>query len=636
MTGGRVSAFESSAGAPAGGEASRLIFPPGAAAGFATAASSRVEIGNPEPVVRELLQNCLDARPDDNQDNPVEVVITLRDVPTEEIPALTDYREAFELARSQRKEAGALSAIEEQIIERIDSTLASETMSVLFCRDNGQGLNPERMEKVLSESNTGKGREKGGAGSVGLGHLTAFAASDLRYVCYAGRYESDRHVSGSDLGDLETISSGHAVLAAHICQGETRTRSSDGILAFKELDKKTLFDPSYEFLEEPPSLLHPELSELGNSTGSVVAICGFDDFREEDSEGTLGKIAEVAAAHFLSALVKRRMTISVRDERTQKSKMIDSNTVEDLLKPGGASVAKKGESFPPGLVSRAYQTLTKGMPLTGIEGTKLWFRKLETTQKPQVNVFRDGMWITKSAPGLERSVFSSVQPFDAVLLPDNSDRPRDFYSLIRDSEGADHMEINLKALDEKKKKKLRELLQKVRECLKEAAGEVSEDTYVPEGFARFSSEEVREAESLPSPSPRPAPDNGPKPPPEPEPDPPPPPPRPTRRKPGPRTGRKVPIASSLRPLGNDKGQICGAKIWINEHQHGTLGVRVYVNSGSDQTCERLLTNKFVKISEDQDSFEIVIDDSVRNLSLNFPEPLPDAVGLSVEFIRRKG
>lgn len=606
----------------------RLLFPLGVAAGFATAASSRVEIGNPEPVVRELLQNCLDAR---SGDNPVEVAITLRDVPTEEIPALTCYRETFELARSQRTEAGALSAIEEQIIERIDSTLASETMSVLFCRDNGQGFNPERMEKVLTESNTGKGREKGGAGSVGLGHLTAFAASDLRYVCYAGRYASE-----SDPGELETITSGHAVLAAHICEGETRTRSSDGILAFRELDKKTLFDPSYEFLDEPPSLLLSELSELGNSTGSVVAICGFDDFREGDSEGTLGKIAEVAAAHFLSALVHRRMTISVSDERTQKSKTIDSNTVENLLKPGGSSKARKGESFPPGLVSRAYQTLTKGRLLNEIEGTKLWFRKLETTQKPQVNVFRDGMWITKSAPGLERPVFAGVQPFDAVLLPGNSDRPRDLYSLIRDSEGADHMEINLKALDEKKKKKLQGLLQKVRKCLKEAAGKVSEEAYVPEGFAVFSSAEVRAAEILPPPSPRLVSDNGPKPPPVVKPDSPHPPPPPDRRKPAPRTGRRVPVASSLRPLRNDKGQVCGVKVWINEHRQGTLGVRVYVDLGSDQTCAVPLANKFVQISEGKDSFEIVIDDSVRNLSLDFPEPLPDTVGLSVEFVRRKG
>ncbi len=611
----------------------RLIFPLGNSNdGFAIAASSHTEKGNPEPVIRELLQNCLDAS---SGGKPVEVSITIRDVPVATLPALSTYKAAYSRAYFQRKKVEALSAIEEHITERIADALASETMRVLFCRDNGCGLNRDRMGRLLSESNSSKGPDKGGAGSVGLGHLTAFSASDLRYVCYAGRFADDGC-------ELETIASGRAMLAAHMHGerpgGGIALRSPNGTLAYSELERPDLFSPGFEMLTTPPRLLASEVERLGDSTGSVVAICGFDDFREDDFKGTVERISKIAAAHFLTALVDGKMTISVRDESTKQSKTIDSSTIEGMLNPGGRIRAAKGESFPSTLVFRAYHTLKSGKPLKEIGGTKLLFRPLEPGQPTQVNVFRDGMWITKSAPYLERSAFAGVRPFDAVLLPDFSDDPRDMYNLIRASEGPDHMEINLKALCKKERAVLRGMLKQATKQLREAAGELSDETFVPEAFAVFSTSEVREAEILPTSSSRLHRGGTPKPPSSPSPDPSRPRPdskqRPRRQ--APRQGRKVAVASSIRTRRDASGQIVGVDVWMNEHPHGKLGVRVYVDPGSDQTCERLLPSKFVPIKESEDPYEVGIDSSKRHLPLDFLEPLPDAVGLSVEFIRRKG
>ena len=188
--------------------AEKLIFPDEQTSdGFASNQTSFHSRGNAEPVVRELLQNCLDAR---HERESVEVVFTIDQVPVTDLPAYKDYREAFQSARSQRKQHNQLSPKDVKICERIDEIIGGQ-VPVLFCRDNGKGIDDNQMNRLLSEGNTDKSDE--GAGSVGLGHLTAFAASDLRYVVYGGK------TSGGFTG------SGRAILAARMGGGGRKIRS---------------------------------------------------------------------------------------------------------------------------------------------------------------------------------------------------------------------------------------------------------------------------------------------------------------------------------------------------------------------------------------------------------------------------
>ena len=189
--------------------AEKLIFPDEQTSdGFASNQTSFHSRGNAEPVVRELLQNCLDAR---HERESVEVVFTIDQVPVTDLPAYKDYREAFRSARQQRKQHNQLSPKDVKICERIDEIIKGDQVPVLFCRDNGKGIDDNQMNRLLSEGNTDKSDE--GAGSVGLGHLTAFAASDLRYVVYGGK------TSGGFTG------SGRAILAARMGGGGRKIRS---------------------------------------------------------------------------------------------------------------------------------------------------------------------------------------------------------------------------------------------------------------------------------------------------------------------------------------------------------------------------------------------------------------------------
>lgn len=189
--------------------AEKLIFPEEQTSdGFATNQTSLHSRGNAEPVIRELLQNCLDARRPDLDS--VDVVFTVDKVSIKDIPAWNDYIDAFEAARIQRRKYNQLSPNDVKICERIDNAKQDGKITVLFCRDNGIGIDENKMNRLLSEGNTNK--SDAGAGSVGLGHLTAFTASDLRYIVYGGKTESG------------FIGSGRAILAARMGGGERRSR----------------------------------------------------------------------------------------------------------------------------------------------------------------------------------------------------------------------------------------------------------------------------------------------------------------------------------------------------------------------------------------------------------------------------
>ena len=166
--------------------------------GFTTNVTSR-QAGEPDPVIRELLQNCLDAAIREAQRDIAEVHFTIARRPLTQLPGYRAYVDAFQAAKRELRSPTTHDV--RAATERINRVLKQGQMSVLFCRDNGIGLDADRLKALLSEGQGDKAIQ--GARSYGLGHLTAYAASDLRYVLYAGRRED------------KVVASGHAILASH-------------------------------------------------------------------------------------------------------------------------------------------------------------------------------------------------------------------------------------------------------------------------------------------------------------------------------------------------------------------------------------------------------------------------------------
>ena len=608
-----------------------LIFPyERTSDGFSTSSTAGQEKGRAEPVVRELLQNCLDAR---NQDSDrVDVIFTIDEILQERVPCLNDYRHAYTEARQQREEAEGLSAPDQNICARIDKVLESHKTRVLFCRDNGNGLNKETMNRLLSEGNTSK--TKGGAGSVGVGHLTAFAASDLRYIVYGGKTAEG------------FCGSGRALLAAWLDKENQKTRSPKGTLAEDVIEQISLFDSGFIYLKQPPAFLEKQMADVAD-TGTVISVLGFDWFGHNNKEEVATTILKVAASHFLPAVLKGRMTVSVRTGQTLSK--LDCSGVGKILYPGQMT-RTRGIELPEGLAYRSWRTIENGKAISNTLGAEIRFRPLEQTERyTRVNFYRDGMWITWEAPWV--TGFGGYQPFDAAVMVEPGS---ELYNLIRDSEGATHYHINQDNLaNNSKRNKLRKLLTQITTLLKEEANEISEEEYIPSGFAAFGTGKG-EAEVVPSTArTRATPeepdkeagrgpdvengggksDNGnggdneePKPKVEPA---------------RPKQGRPAQIKKSAR-IEQQDGLITALTISVDSNPHPAVGVRVILETGSDETCDRQLGSQFYRIkpaddlTSASDSWEVRWEGGTGIFVVTLDPPRPAASGVpAVDLVVRR-
>ena len=114
---------------------------------------------------------------------------------------MDSYKEAFEATKKHKVHR------ENDTIDDITKCLGQGKIQVLWIKDRGIGLGTEQMNELLK---AGKSQKQHKRGSYGLGHLTAFPASTLRYVVYGGCTEK------------EQILSGQCILASHVINKEKR------------------------------------------------------------------------------------------------------------------------------------------------------------------------------------------------------------------------------------------------------------------------------------------------------------------------------------------------------------------------------------------------------------------------------
>ena len=606
--------------------------------GFSTDAMARRD-GSPEPVVRELLQNSLDAAKDvlkATPDKPAEVVFTMSECSWASISGGGSYRKAFASAVSARKELqeGGLSIDEQRVIDRIQSVLDSTYIRLLFCRDNGIGISD--MERVLFEGNTSK--PLAGGGSVGVGHMTAFAASDLRYILYSGR------------SNTAEIAGGHAILAAHVYGRELRC--GDGYYTRDE--DLFSYDPSSSsrFHADLPGLLTQEMVKI-EDTGSVVCITGFNDFRDE--EDSSDAICRVAAINFLAAIQRRELIVSVQGG-THGPKAVDSANIGEILEGRSSEQRARGAWLAGRRAFRAYETLTQGRRID-IEGlspdeTEVYFRhsSIASNERAQVNIFRDGMWIALNPSGLHTARFNKVRPFDSVVLLHRGGR---LYNLVRSAEGPEHYGLeNYRALSRTDKREIQDQFDKIANRLTQEAGEEDSQEYTPEGFAVLQSTRIREAEALPRYRPRRAQGR-----------------EPSshlgegedspehkdihhrnrnRRGTRPVPGTTVAVRSSIKLNPGKSGRIDTLTVaWQPREGERTtnLAVRVRIASGSDETCDQPLRPEWLKLdsieyddksqSAEGDGWELPLPQQPGTVTIRLANPLTSTAGIELDIVRRR-
>ena len=432
--------------------------------------SHSISIGNdvsPAPIVRELIQNSLDAGQLAGRSE-VKIRFEFDAVRTAEIPGWEEFKEAFHAAEDAHSEY--LEAVEAQYLRFLDC-IESPTLPVLHVIDNGIGLNDQRMNAMLGDGTTSKTNdEANSAGSYGLGHFTAFPASNLQYILYGGLTK-----------DGVRCASAHAILASHELNGELKGKDGYFVLETRnDVRNRYVFPKNGQI----PSIIDRKLSEIEkqSNSGSVVSITAFNEFMDED-QSAVELILASAAKHFFPAIHRKRLTIEVLKDG--KKTILDQAKLHELLQ-SIKTEKRTRDTINGNKAFSAFQTLCTG----NSEEIETDFGKVTISMRQtpneitRVSLFRNGMYITDYLPRNRPGNFTKFLPFNAIILldpPSDIDNPRAF-ELIRKAEGEKHSDIKKQRLAEKHWKNFNELFNSIRQKIGEMAENDNAEFFIPRGF----------------------------------------------------------------------------------------------------------------------------------------------------------
>ena len=400
--------------------------------GFGASGLSAYNNVDPHTVVRELVQNALDAAMAARRDV-ARVAFEIGEVTTADVPALAQYREHLRCAiETQGKKRNLAQS--KAIVDGMKAAIDENRMPVLWVLDNGIGLDGKGMEDLLGDGQSGK-EDESTAGSYGNGHMTSFPASDLRYILYGGVHNHGRTVSG------------HAILAAHVYR--QKAYGEDGYLA-RAVRTDSLFD-RFDFCDGSAiPLLKEKLDwiEQEFSTGSVVGVLGFNRFNRYEGDGeVLDTVETVIGTHFTPAIRDGRMKVALRTpgggERT-----VDASVLVRVLARRKQRERRDRNSIGPS-GRQAWHTLQTlqaryGHKIDTSAGTvRFHLRELPPDAGgTHLQFFRNGMWITNDVPHNRPSDYRDVVPFNGVVMLEPL-QAKEACRLVGMFEGPRHIDIDL-------------------------------------------------------------------------------------------------------------------------------------------------------------------------------------------------
>ena len=440
--------------------------------GYATAAFNDA---SPVKIVREVIQNSLDAAVEAGE--PCAIVrFRLRRMRPGDVPDLRGYERAFKGAVEY---SSPLPDAAEEVAERIRRALKmlrTKKARLLSITDNGIGLDNVGMQRLLGDGAGAKSRNL--AGSYGVGHLAPMAISDLRYLLYGGLTK-----------DGDRIASGKAVLASH--RGTQRLLDADGYL-IKEFGG-TSGDELYRFIakRKHPPVIAGYLDEIEKEWGHgcVVLIPAFNNFKnfQTKTPSLRDIVFKVAAYNFSPAIYRGNLILEVCvDEEPQQRESMDASSLADFLEKEKDGIrAARSNSFFGGLRPSGRQAAGVLTALTGGTSHPVSFEGGQVTislrEEADVNyccvdLFRNGMRITDRVPSLTRADFADRRPFHAVLEV-NAENGGELHRFIRKAESPMHDGLEFKLLSDLEREKLVTSLKEVGDWIREHVPAISTDTY---------------------------------------------------------------------------------------------------------------------------------------------------------------
>ena len=284
---------------------SELYFRAGETEGFTSKklADKREGYSNP---IRELLQNSLDASKK-AKNKQCEVNIYIENLAKSDIPHIVEYQKALSQAISFHDRAGSYGRNAKQTVNYINSALNQDNLEILMFVDNGIGMSPDTLNGLIGERSVQDDESSGG--SFGVGHLSSYFLSSLRYVLYASKYKSR--------DGINTLFSGSPILAGFEDLDEIPRGSIGRII--EELPKDEL-KPKYLFPEKFPSFIQPKMDDI--DTGSMVTILGLNKSWDKEANYAI-------VSNFFYAIYKDELTVTV--DYGVVENVINKQDIENLL-----------------------------------------------------------------------------------------------------------------------------------------------------------------------------------------------------------------------------------------------------------------------------------------------------------------
>ena len=385
-----------------------------------------------ENVIREVIQNSLDARDDPNR--PVKVAFDHYPVPTERFDSdeLAAALEAAAASPDNEDETKALFSKGAKSLRKIGAgsapCLRIVDSNTLGASDDPRGSGARSKWEALTKGEGYNAKdERDAAGSFGLGKFAAFAATDLRTVLYSVAYIS----SG---GELRRRFQGKTILVSHTRDGKPYRKvgyfGADNFMPMKDADVPRQFA-----LEEP---------------GTALYILGY-----ERKERWRRDSVTTALKHFFHAVVHGKLDVDI------DGLAVNAKTIANFMN----SLDRKTANFV--RVSQLQPYATTDIPDIG--RVVLRIQKYDDSREREIALVRDaGMMITDQtsrmgAPGLSR-LPAHWKGFTAVVECLSEGKP----SLLRDAESPRHDEISRGYITDPKRRReardrLRELTQWCRE-----------------------------------------------------------------------------------------------------------------------------------------------------------------------------
>lgn len=446
-------------------------------AGFSSSKTSNANNADSTTIVRELIQNSLDAAKALGREK-AKVRFVLEDIKQDELPSFKDLKTIFPKALKTQEELsdGKLPDIQKQIAENFKKELDKETGYLLSIQDNGVGLDRKTMQALLGDGRSLKAASSGGA--HGYGHLTVLPASNLRLVYYGGINKHGHKVA-----------SGHCILAPFKDEEADCTYTKDGFIVNGL--KEDLFEP-YDFLvgDDIPSLIDAKINFIKNEwkTGTVVIVPSFNFFKS-DPKDLLNSIKKAAATNFFASFFQDELFLEYVGNGENFT--ISKNNIEDVLNE--FSDEKNARSFISGAKAlECLKVISTGENITfetvagKIEAKLIRHEHCHSTR---IDLCRNGMWIVynncpgKQLPRLQNATFSDFKPFHLVLLSNSSDG--ELHDLIRKAEPPIHDQIDLKQLIEEDQERLKKAFGQIQDQIKDQLEKIEAEHIVLDDILSF-------------------------------------------------------------------------------------------------------------------------------------------------------